>query len=124
MAAGAFANLESLIRNDLMANARTQGRLVRDELDALILAHGSIISQVRGKGLMQAIVFADETGTAKPELASAVQELCKDKGLLVGLGGVDWNVVRLAPPLIVSESETKTAMTILRSAVEAVACLK
>ena len=44
VAAGAFVNLESLIRNDVVANARTRGQLVRDELDALISAHGSIIS--------------------------------------------------------------------------------
>ena len=67
---------------------------------------------------MQAVVFATEDGTARPDLASSVQTACKDRGLLVGLGGVDWNVVRLAPPLIVSEGEARIATDVLGIAIK------
>jgi 4-aminobutyrate aminotransferase len=114
---GALANLQFIINNNLMGNAREQGHAIRHELESLGSEYGPIISQIRGKGLMQAVVFADEDGTARPDLASSVQTGCKDRGLLVGLGGVDWNVVRLAPPLIVSEGEVQIAMNTLRIAI-------
>ena len=115
---GALANLEFIIDNDLMGNALKQGQAIRLELESLRSEYTSIISQVRGKGLMQAVVFANKDATARPELAASVQATCKDHGLLVGLGGVEWNVVRLAPPLIVSAEETQKAMRTLRIAIE------
>ena len=118
VASGALANLQFIINNDLMRNASVQGQVIRRELEALRAEHRSIISEVRGKGLMQAVVFATEDGTARPDLASSVQTACKDRGLLVGLGGVDWNVVRLAPPLIVSEGEARIATDVLGIAIK------
>ena len=114
---GALANLEFIINNDLTRNAREQGQIIRHELESLESKYRSTIAQVRGKGLMQAVVFADRDGTPRPDLAASVQTICKDHGLLVGLGGVDWNVVRLAPPLIIPESEARLAMNTLRIAI-------
>jgi 4-aminobutyrate aminotransferase len=118
IASGALANLQFIINNDLMGNASVQGQVIRRELEALRAEHRSIVSEIRGKGLMQAVVFATEDGTARPDLASSVQTACKDRGLLVGLGGVDWNVVRLAPPLIVSEGEARIATDVLGIAIK------
>ena len=114
---GALANLEFIVSNDIMRNAREQGQIIRQELESLQSEYRSIIAQVRGKGLMQAVVFSDKNGTARPDLAAAAQTNCKNHGLLVGLGGVDWNVVRLAPPLVISESEARMATNILRVAI-------
>jgi 4-aminobutyrate aminotransferase len=115
---GALANLEFIINNNLVGNAFEQGQVIRSELESLRSEYELIISQVRGKGLMQAVVFASKDGTARPEYATSVQTTCKENGLLVGLGGVEWNVIRLAPPLIVSGDEAHAAMNTLRIAIE------
>lgn len=49
------------------------------------------------------------------EHAEAVQWACFERGLLVLAAGR--SVVRLSPPLVVSESEMATALRILREAV-------
>ncbi len=118
VASGALANLKSIISNNLMVNAREQGRIVHEGLISFEKEFDTIVHHVRGKGLMQAIVFATKDGQVRPDLAAAVQTNCKKYGLLVGLGGVDRNVVRLAPPLMISDHETHRAIDILRLAIE------
>ncbi|MDH3752858.1 MAG: aspartate aminotransferase family protein [Acidimicrobiia bacterium] len=119
--AGALANLRYLIDNDLMTNARVQGDTMASALTELAGRHPEIIGEVRGVGLMQAVEFADPDRTPRPDLAAAVQEACKAAGLLIGKGGVHWNVSRLAPALIVDDAQIREAMEILAAAVATVA---
>jgi 4-aminobutyrate aminotransferase-like enzyme len=116
--AGALANVQFIVANDLVANAKGRGATVRATLDRLAGRFPDCIGEVRGKGLMQAIELADADRRPRADLAAAVQEACKDNGLLVGKGGVEWNVVRLAPPLIITEAQTVEAMDILEAACE------
>jgi 4-aminobutyrate aminotransferase-like enzyme len=59
--------------------------------------------------------------TRRPDLAEALQWACFRRGLLVLEAGHD--VVRLSPPLVVSEEEVATALEILAAALEEVAAL-
>jgi 4-aminobutyrate aminotransferase-like enzyme len=65
---------------------------------------------------MQALELADPDRTPRPDLAGAVQEACRERGLLVGKGGISWNVVRLAPPLVVDDTQVEEAVRILAEA--------
>jgi len=115
---GALANVRFIVENNLVVNAKARGVTVRATLDRLAERFPHAIGEVRGKGLMQAIELADLDRQPRADLAGAVQEACKDNGLLVGKGGVGWNVVRLAPPLIVTDAQTVEAMAILETACE------
>ncbi|MDN5929964.1 MAG: aspartate aminotransferase family protein [Pseudonocardia sp.] len=117
--AGALANLRYLREHDLQANAATQG----PPLFAGIRALGSpIVGDVRGKGLMIGVeLVRPGTGTPDdpaPELATAVQEVCKRRGLLVGKGGLHGNVLRIAPPLTLTTAEAQEGLTALLEALE------
>ncbi|MDQ1460102.1 MAG: 4-aminobutyrate aminotransferase [Actinomycetota bacterium] len=116
--AGALAAVRYGRDHDLTANARRQGARLRAGLDAIGARHPHAIAEVRGKGLMQALDFADddERHSPRPDLASAVQERCREGGLLVGKGGVAWNVLRLSPALVIDESEIDRALAILSDA--------
>ncbi|MBW0090786.1 aspartate aminotransferase family protein [Pseudonocardia sp. KRD-184] len=117
--AGALANLRYLLENDLQANAAAQGPALFEGLRAL----GSpIVGDVRGKGLMLGVeLVRPGTGTPgdpAPELAGAVLEGCKRRGLLVGKGGLHGNVLRIAPPLTLTAEEAAQGLAALLAAIE------
>ena len=66
------------------------------------------MAEVRGKGLMLAVEFV-QPGTTQPDAAATgrVFEECKARGLLVGKGGLYGNVVRMGPPLTLTEDEAR-----------------
>lgn len=73
----------------------------------------STVIDVRGRGLMVGVEFAD------PKLAEEAQWACFVRGLLVLECGV--RTVRLCPPLIATAEDIRTAVRIFGEAVEAVA---
>ena len=72
------------------------------------------IGEVRGRGLMLAIETVQEGGLhPDPAKAVAIADGCKERGLLVGKGGLYGNVIRIAPMLNISEAEVDEAADIL-----------
>ncbi len=60
------------------------------------------------------------TKKPSPPLASRALEATKERGLLVGKGGLYGSTLRMAPPLTLSEAEAKEGLTILFDALQAV----
>jgi 4-aminobutyrate aminotransferase len=52
--------------------------------------------------------------------AGRLLEECRKRGLLVGKGGLYGNVLRIAPPLTVTEQEIDTASEIIADSVSAI----
>jgi 4-aminobutyrate aminotransferase len=117
--AGALANLEYLLSNDLQANARARG----DELMALLTPslQRPIVGELRGRGLMVALEIV-RPGSREPaaDAASAILEATRRNGLLIGRGGLRANVLRIAPPLSVTADEVEQAAGILNDALSEV----
>ncbi|CAN5817846.1 aspartate aminotransferase family protein [soil metagenome] len=102
--AGGLANLRYLLANDLQEHANKAGQQLRRLLvDGL--ADLPAVADIRGKGLMLGIEFADGDMTPRADIAAAVLESCRSAGLLVGKGGLYGNVLRIAPPLTVTAGE-------------------
>jgi 4-aminobutyrate aminotransferase len=120
VAAGALANLKYLVDNDLQGNALKMGSRLYENLLPVSEASPWIL-ELRGKGLMLAIETV-EPGTTEPDGARAgrLLEECKTRGLLIGKGGLYGNVLRIAPPLTVTEAEIDTASEIIADAVSAI----
>nr|WP_237518949.1 aminotransferase class III-fold pyridoxal phosphate-dependent enzyme [Streptomyces sp. SID5910] len=80
------------------------------------------VGEVRGRGLMIGIDLVDaEHGTACPETAAAVQRECLRRGLIVDRAGPSASVVRLLPPLTITEEQATAVLDRLADAVGAVA---
>jgi 4-aminobutyrate aminotransferase len=77
-----------------------------------------VVSDVRGKGLMIGIELV-EPGGDEPSVRAAVKmmEQTRKRGLLVGKGGLNGNVLRLAPPMTLTEPEADEALEILAESI-------
>ena len=118
--AAAGATLDYVLEHDLQGNALRQGSTIINGLRAL--RELDCVKDVRGKGLMLAIEMVDPaTGAPSPSLAGRALEATRERGLLVGKGGVHGNVLRMAPPMTLSDEEAAEGRDILLDAVRAVA---
>jgi 4-aminobutyrate aminotransferase len=117
--AAASAVLDYVLAHDLQGNARRQGDRL---LAGLSEAQGKfdVVGDVRGKGLMIGVELVEPgTDTPSPAAAAAVLERTRQAGLLVGKGGLYGNVVRLAPPMTLTDDETTEGLQILTDALAA-----
>lgn len=116
MAAGA-ATLAYVRENGLAARAGTLGARMLGQLQGLAAAH-PCIGDVRGRGLMIGVELVDpETEhpddlalLPDPVLATEVQRQCLDRGLIVELGGRHNAVVRLLPPLTLTDEQAAAVL--------------
>ncbi|MGW3206709.1 diaminobutyrate--2-oxoglutarate transaminase family protein [Streptomyces sp. NPDC001135] len=141
MAAGT-ATLIHVRENGLAERAAALGSRMLDRLGELTGTF-ACVGEVRGRGLMIGVEMVDPEGTgagpddhrpvpagpepvrtprrAAPELAAAVQRECLQRGLIVELGGRHSAVVRLLPPLTISDEQAEAVLDRLTDAVAAVA---
>jgi 4-aminobutyrate aminotransferase len=114
------ATLDYVLSHDLQRNAAVTGELI---ISGLKEAANTlpVIDEVRGRGLMFAVDLVDPaTKKPSPPLAARALEATKERGLLVGKGGLYGSTLRMAPPLTLSESEAKEGLGILVDALTAV----
>jgi 4-aminobutyrate aminotransferase-like enzyme len=110
------------IRDDgLLDNCARVGAHLRTRLDGLAEKHAAI-GEVRGMGLMQGVELVKDRQTKEPapEAAGAVMEAAKDRGLIVGKGGLYGNVLRISPALNVTKEDADDAADRLDQAFAAV----
>lgn len=115
--AAALANIRFIEEHDLCAHATSMGRIVMDSLEALRSSHPQI-GEVRGKGLMIGVELV-KAGTKEPDaqLAEQIRALCLQKGVLVGVGGIHGNVVRIQPPLVIQKEQLENAILVVGDAI-------
>jgi 4-aminobutyrate aminotransferase len=101
-----------LLEEGLIQNAAIQGEYLLKHLRGF-LNQFQLIGDVRGKGLMIGIEIVKDKKTKEKaiEKRNAIIQGCFEKGLLIL--GCGENVVRLSPPLIITQREADIALTIL-----------
>lgn len=103
--AAAMAQVDELIEKNLSDNAEKMGQYFMNKLTML-----PKVKEVRGKGLLVGVEFEDGLSSAD------IKHACLDRKLLVTAVGK--NIIRMLPPLIVTEKECDEAFEILKAAVE------
>lgn len=114
--AGADAVLEYLLSHDLQANAAKLGARLMAGLREIAERY-PVVGDVRGKGLMIGVELVHPDGTPDPAAAGRILHETKARGLLIGKGGLYGNVLRLAPPMTLTEDEAGEALAILGEAI-------
>jgi acetylornithine/N-succinyldiaminopimelate aminotransferase len=103
--AAALAVLETVEREGLMEAATEKGKRLSHGLSELANRHRGRVAGHRGRGLLQALLLADEA-EARPVLGKL-----QEAGLLLTLAGSQ--ALRFSPPLVVSEAEIDEALAIV-----------
>jgi ornithine--oxo-acid transaminase len=106
-AAVAIASLEVLEEKGLLKHVQEMGELFRAEMGKIKC---SKIVQVRGKGLLNAVVFTKGFEAYKVCLS------LRDAGLLAKQ--THGNIIRFAPPLVITKKEMEKAVKIIKSVFE------
>ena len=115
--AAAKAVVDTIAEERLMDNATEVGGHFRARLDKLQEKH-RVIGEVRGMGLMQGIELVKDRQSKEPapQQTSAVLEAAKDRGLIIGKGGMYGNVLRISPALNVTRDDADRAADIIDQA--------
>lgn len=113
----AIRALEVIQEEHMVERAEKLGHVLRKGLEAI---RSPIIQTIRGKGLLNAIVI-DESKT-NGHTAWDLCMLMKEKGLLAK--PTHQNIIRLAPPLVITEEEIQKAVKIIAEAVSELPNLK
>jgi 4-aminobutyrate aminotransferase len=111
----ARAVIDIIERDNLKENARVVGDYLRAGLEALAQKH-SVIGDVRGKGLMQALELVGEGKAPAPRATAALLDNSREQGLVVGKGGLYGNVIRISPALNIAKVDVDDALRMLDAA--------
>lgn len=103
----AIAALNVIKDEKLAENAEKMGKIFRDEMKAI---KSEMIELVRGKGLLNAVVIRNKPGKTAWDVCMAMAE----KGVLAK--PTHGNIIRFAPPLVITEAELREAIGRIKEA--------
>ena len=109
--AAALENINILLEEKLHERALKSGEIFLEGLGKLANKH-KLIGDVRGKGLMIGVELVKDRKTKEParDEADKLRSEMAKRGVLINTGGVLSNVVRIQPPLIITENQIKTVL--------------
>lgn len=109
----ARAALEFWLDDRLERDVARKGRTVDAELSSLAEGAGPTAGTTRGRGLFRGIAFEDDG------LAARVSAECFRRGLILETAGPSDEVLKVMPPLVISDDELEEGLAILRDSMEA-----
>ncbi len=107
----AIASIQVLENEGLYENSFQLGKILLNELKKIQKEKGDTVIGVRGKGLFAAIIIKEREGKTAWELCQTL----KKNGLLAKPTHGD--IIRLAPPLVITETQLMSCISILRETI-------
>jgi len=104
----AIAALEVVKEEKLAERADYLGKIFRDEMNSV---KSDMIQQVRGKGLLNAIIIRPKNGKEAWDVCEKMKEL----GVLAK--PTHQHIIRFAPPLVITEEELREAIELIKKAI-------
>jgi len=119
-AVAALAAIRFMKDRDLLSRARDIEAIVLGSLTSLA-RDVNVIGDVRGRGAMVAFELI-VPGTTEPNAAAAkaIVKYCNDRGVIALACGTFGNVIRLLPPLVITDEQLNDGLAVLADAVRSV----
>lgn len=114
--AGGIRAIEYIEEHDLLAHARTLGEKILDRFEE-VAETVTEIDDIRGRGLLVGVEFG--TDAAAKALVKDIQRRCYENGVLVWSAGRSSGVLRLIPPLVLTERQMEAGMDVICDAIRA-----
>ena len=101
-----MATLEVIDAENVQQNAKAVGGYLKGKLLELQEKH-ALIGEVRGLGLMLGVELVRDRKTKEPANTETgrVLELCKERSLVIGKGGLFGNTLRIKPPMCITKAD-------------------
>lgn len=117
--AAALANIAYMERVKLADQASLKGEKLMERLRGLSNSKVQI-GEVRGKGLMIGMELVKDLESREPAGAETarLKTMARERGVLVGAGGLNGNVLRIQPPLTISDDELDQLISVLEECFE------
>lgn len=114
--------LDIIEQENLMANVQEMGEFFKQALNGLKDKH-ALVGDVRGKGLMWGLELVKDRDSKEHATAEtvAMMEATRERGLLIGKGGLHGNVIRFSPAYTLSREEAQRIVDVLDQSLTAVA---
>lgn len=120
--AAALGAIETIENDGLVARAAEIERIAKARLEEMRAESGGRIGDVRGRGAMLAIELVEPgSKNPAPQYAHEVAAHCHREGVLVLVCGTYGNVIRLLPPLVISDALLEDGLGVLATAVRSLA---
>lgn len=115
--AATLAVLDIMKEEDLANRSLKAGNIIKERLRKL-QDKSPYLGDVRGRGLVigMELVTDKKTKEPAPKLAQELVLRCADKGLLIGIVGLYGNVIRVGPPLVITDEEIEESLDIMEEA--------
>ena len=112
--AQARVTMDIIAEEKLIDNAHEMGARIVDGLKEMMKRH-SLIGDIRGRGLLLGMELVKDRKTKEFASAEAARfmDLCKDRGVLLGKGGLRGNVIRIAPPLTINAEQVDQLLEVM-----------
>jgi len=119
--AAGLAVLDVLEDEDLARNAAEVGDYLRAGLRGVAEGH-QFIGDIRGMGLLTGVELIRNRESREPAVGEAdtVADAMKDRGVLVGTTGLEGNVLKIRPPLVLTRENADQLMTALDESLTAI----
>ncbi len=117
ISAAAYATLRVIEEEDLLGNALRVGEFIQKRLGEMGEEYG-VIGDVRGKGLMIGAEIVKPDGKPDPELTGKICWRAFELGLILPSYGMFGNVIRITPPLVITEELAGKGLEIMETALK------
>ena len=116
--AASLATIQYMEKHDLPGEAARKGQWLMNALRD-IRPKGVAIGEVRGLGLMVGVELVKDATDRTPatDEANRIRQALREQGVLIGVGGVYGNVLRIQPPLVITDDELEEMVDKLKAVV-------